>query len=218
MKTVVKLRGLSQRLSGLINRRRLPKFATFPKDLVIQQPYQISNADRIYMGDSVKLGANSVLKLNLRYPGAWLRHPTERHVSQTFTPKLTIGDRVTATSALQIAVFSEIIIEDDVMFASNVFVCDGMHGYAKADIPYKYQGIERISPIAIKRGSWISQNVVVLPGVTIGEYAIVGANSVVTHSIPDRCIAVGAPAHVIKRWDEESQTWRPVTPVEVQDS
>jgi acetyltransferase-like isoleucine patch superfamily enzyme len=93
------------------------------------------------------------------------------------------------------------------MFASNVHITDGLHGYENANEPYKYQKLFRIAPIRIKRGCWIGQNVVILPGVTIGELTIIGANSVVTKNIPDRCIAVGAPAKVIKTWDENTQRW-----------
>ncbi len=64
-----------------------------------------------------------------------------------------------------------------------------------------------ISPILIKKGCWVGQNVIVLPGVTIGEYCIIGANSVVKESIPDKCIAVGNPAKIVKKWEEETQHW-----------
>jgi hypothetical protein len=195
-------------LKELILGKPLPKFATPPKGFVIQEPYQISNADRIYMVNDIKLGPNSVLKVNTRYPGSWLEHPEKKHVSQNFTPELIIRDRVTATSALQITTFNKIVIEEDVMFAANVFICDGMHDYANPNVPYKYQGITRISPIIIKKGSWIGQNVVILPGVTIGECAIVGANSVVTKDVPGRCIAMGVPAKVTKYWDDKSQAWQ----------
>ena len=196
-----------RQLKGLILGKPLPRFATSPKGLVIQQPYQINNADRIYMGNNIKLGPNSVLKVNTQYPGSWLEHPEKKHVSQDFTPELIIGDRVTATSSLQITTFNKIVIEEDVMFAANVFICDGMHDYTNPNIPYKYQGITGISPIIIKKGSWIGQNVVILPGVTLGECTIVGANSVVTKGIPDRCIAMGIPARVKKYWDDKSQAW-----------
>jgi acetyltransferase-like isoleucine patch superfamily enzyme len=88
-----------------------------------------------------------------------------------------------------------------------VNITDGFHGYTRIDEPYKYQDIIRIQPITIKRGCWIGQNVVICPGVTIGEMTVVGANSVVTQSISDRCIAVGAPAKVIKKWDEAKEGW-----------
>jgi len=84
-----------------------------------------------------------------------------------------------------------------------------LHGYQTPDLPYKYQPLQRIAPVAVGRGCWIGQNVVILPSVTIGEMSIIGANSVVTHDIPARSIAVGAPARVIKQWDEKSRRWRP---------
>jgi len=53
--------------------------------------------------------------------------------------------------------------------------------------------------------------VVVLPKVTVGELSIVGANSVVTQSIPPRSIAAGNPARVVNRWEEASGCWQPLT-------
>jgi len=137
-----------------------------------------------------------------------MQHPEKKEVRQHFNPRISIGSRVTSTGHLQIAAMGEIIVEDDVMFASNVNMTDGLHGYQHVDEPYKYHDMFRIEPITVKKGCWIGQNVVILPGVTIGELAIVGANSVVTKSIPDRCIAVGAPAKVIKKWDATTETWK----------
>ena len=129
---------------------------------------------------------------------------------QTFEPTLRIGHRVTATASLQVFAQQSVVVEDDVMFASNVFLNDGSHGYRTATLPYKYQPIVNIAPIVVGRGSWIGQNVVIMPGVTIGEHAIVGANSVVTESVPPRCIAAGSPARVLKRWDDRHERWAPV--------
>ena len=129
---------------------------------------------------------------------------------QTFEPILRIGNRVTATANLQIFAQQSVVVEDDVMFASNVFLNDGSHGYQTAVVPYKYQPIFNIAPIVVGRGSWLGQNVVVMPGVTIGEYALIGANSVVTKSVPPRCIAAGSPARVLKRWDEQGGRWASV--------
>lgn len=52
--------------------------------------------------------------------------------------------------------------------------------------------------IHIKRNAWIGARVNILPGVTIGENAIVGTGSIVTKDIPDNAVAVGNPARVIK--------------------
>ncbi len=105
----------------------------------------------------------------------------------------------------------EIIIEDNVMVASNVLVADDLHGYETADEPYKYQRMSRIAPIVTTCGYWKAQNVVVMPGVTIGELTIIGANSVVTRSIPPRSIAVGAPATAVKQWHAAQRRWAAVT-------
>lgn len=55
-----------------------------------------------------------------------------------------------------------------------------------------------IKPVHIKRGAWIALNVVILPGVTIGENSIVATNSVVTKDVPPHSIVRGAPARVVK--------------------
>lgn len=191
-------------------RKPLPVFANTQKDTIIEEPYKITNPERIYIGDNVGLGSGSILFASTVYPRGWMCHPQGDHIEQTFESKLVIGNRVTASSALQVNAFKEIVIEDDVMMASNVFICDGLHGYERADKPYRYQGISNIAPIYIRKAAWIGQNVVILPGVEIGEYSIIGANSVVTRSIPPRSIAVGSPARVIKQWDEETESWKPV--------
>lgn len=184
------------------------RFATQAQGFVMQAPATVQNAERIYLGTDVKLGPNSVLRAATRYPdGSWMRHPTGEHVQQEFDPTIRIGDRVTATANLQLIAYQSIVIEDDVLFAANVYVSDGAHATSRGDVPYKYQGLDPVAPVRIGRGSWIGQNVVVLPGVDIGELCVVGSNSVVTRSLPGRSVAVGSPARVVKRWSEESGGW-----------
>jgi acetyltransferase-like isoleucine patch superfamily enzyme len=188
----------------------LPEFANKPRNLEIVSPRIIRNSKNIYIGDDVKIGPHSVIKTSTEYPGNWMitnEYPMEK---QHFDPVLKIGHRVSASSHLQINAIREIIIEDDVLIAANVFICDALHGYTNVDIPYKYQPMGNISPIIVGRGSWIGQNVVIMPGVTIGEMSIIGANSVVTKSVPPKSIAVGAPARVIKVWDEGINNWNKV--------
>jgi acetyltransferase-like isoleucine patch superfamily enzyme len=58
-----------------------------------------------------------------------------------------------------------------------------------------------LAPVHIRRGAWIAINVVILPGVTIGECAIVATGSVVTKDVPPYCLVGGSPAKVIKNFD-----------------
>lgn len=207
---VVRFGILLEGVKGRIADKTLPQFRGSGRGLVVQLPRDIRNPDRIEIGDSVKLGPGCVLKAITRYPGGWMRHPEGQDVEQAFDSRVVLGDRVTATGQLHITAYSTVIVEDDVMFATNVFISDGSHGISTAEVPYKFQPIERILPVRVGRGSWIGQNVVIMPGVTIGELCVVGANSVVTQSIPPQSIAVGSPARVVKRWNSGRKQWEAI--------
>lgn len=106
-----------------------------------------------------------------------------------------------------ISAAEQVIIEEYVLLARNVYISDHSHAFEDVTVPIMNQGIEGISPVRIGRQSWIGQNAVVLPGAKIGVHCIIGANSVVNAIIPDYSVAVGAPARVIKRYDAESKKW-----------
>jgi acetyltransferase-like isoleucine patch superfamily enzyme len=173
----------------------LPDFASKSIKVRIETPRRITNPEQIEIGNNVFIGKNSTIAA------------ISRAEIKNINIKIKIGNNVEITSELQIHAINSIIIEDSVLIAANVFIVDCSHGYKNTKIPYKDQGLDKIAPVLIKKGSWIGQNVVILQGVTIGEYSIIGANSVVTTNIPDRCIAVGSPAKPIKRWDEQNQAW-----------
>ena len=59
-------------------------------------------------------------------------------------------------------------------------------------------GLESARPIRIGNDVWIGGGVVILPGVTIGDRSVVGGGSVVVHSVPADCVAVGNPARVVR--------------------
>ncbi len=187
----------------------LPQFSNSPKNLRIELPRRIASPECFWFGDDVSIGPGSFLVGQTYYPSEVMRHPTREQRLQRFDPRIVIGHRVTATGGLTLAALRSITIEDDVMIAGNVFISDGSHGFEDVDMPYKYQPMGRIAPVTIKRGCWIGQNVSIMPGVTIGEMAIIGANSVVTRDVPARSIAAGTPARVLKRWDPSTRTWLP---------
>jgi acetyltransferase-like isoleucine patch superfamily enzyme len=194
-------RFVDRRLTGFRKRWdtwTLPDFANQPERLKMPRPRTVRHPHLITIGNDCQLGRDATLIPVTEYRDGG---------GQSFTPRLLIGNRVWATVCLQIYCAQEVIIEDDVMIAANVFIYDHQHGTSRADVPYRRQPLERIAPVHIGRGSWIGQNVVVMPGVTIGEFSVIGANSVVTKSIPPRSIAVGTPARVIRTWDETEKRW-----------
>ena len=92
----------------------------------------------------------------------------------------------------------EISIGDYVMIAPNVSIYTITHKYDTISIPMVQQGKTVPQKVTIENNSWLGRNVVVLPGITIGEGAIVGANSVVTKDVNPFTIVGGVPAKLIK--------------------
>lgn len=92
-----------------------------------------------------------------------------------------------------------ITIEDDVLLGSCVHIYTHDHSFRETAKPIIDQGHSASRPVRLRRGCWIGAQVVILGGVEVGENSVVGAGSVVTASVPPRCVAAGNPAKVIKR-------------------
>jgi len=97
-----------------------------------------------------------------------------------------------------------VTIEDDVFIGHNVsFINDR---FPRATVAGRLQSADdwECVPTVVKRGASIGTSATVLCGVTIGEYAIVGAGSVVTRDVPPRAIVAGNPARILRRAPEAS--------------
>lgn len=89
----------------------------------------------------------------------------------------------------------KITIGDNVMIGPNVTLCTAGH---PIDAKTRYTFEEFAKPITIGNEVWIGANVLVLPGITIGEGAVVGGGSVVTKDVPANTVVVGNPSRVVK--------------------
>jgi acetyltransferase-like isoleucine patch superfamily enzyme len=125
---------------------------------------------------------------------------------------LVIGPNAHLGDHVHIVASDRVEIGRNCLMASKIFISDTTHG--------RYQGPGQsrpdtdpnsrplhTRPVRIGDNVWIGDNVCVLPGVTIGDGAILNANAVVTKDVPDGCIVAGVPARVIKRWNEETEEW-----------
>ena len=119
-----------------------------------------------------------------------------------------IGDRVHIVAAHRVT------IGDNCLMASHIFISDTTHG----DYSGEFQSAPDTSPhdrplhsrpVVIGDNVWIGEHVSVLPGVTVGDGAILNAHAVVTKDVPAGTIVAGVPARVIKRWSEEDGRWLP---------
>ena len=120
-------------------------------------------------------------------------------------PVVRIGDRCLIGKGCGIVGHFSIDIGDDVWTGHNVYITDQNHGYDDITRPISQQ-TQPERAVSIGNGSWLGYGTVVLPGARIGAHVTIGANSVVTGEIPDRSVAVGSPAKVIRRY-EEGKGW-----------
>ncbi len=109
--------------------------------------------------------------------------------------EVTIGNNVVVMNGCLMMSAGTITIDDDARIAANVQLISNNHD------PY-HREVITCKPVHICKGAWVGAGSSVLPGVTVGRYAIVGAGSVVTKDVPDYAVAVGNPAKVIKWLDK----------------
>ncbi len=104
---------------------------------------------------------------------------------------VNLGENVFANHGLTVMSIGTITIEDGVMLGPEV-------GLFTVNHEPKNIRVIMTKEIRIKKNAWIGARVNILPGVTIGENAIVGTGSVVTKDVPDNCVVVGVPAKIVK--------------------
>jgi acetyltransferase-like isoleucine patch superfamily enzyme len=119
--------------------------------------------------------------------GVYVRYPWK--VSIGARSVLNRGCRVYPSYAIAEA---EIVIGNRVAIGPEVVICGAGHDHTSLALP------DAGATIRIHDHVWIGARSLILPGVEIGERAVVGAGSVVTRSLPPKCIAVGNPARPVK--------------------
>lgn len=170
------------------------KFGSFGWHTSIRKPLLLQNTKSIYLEDGVRVGKYS-----------WLA--ASRLLEND--SKLILKEGCTVGDFAHIYASKEIIIDKKVLIANFVYIADNVHGYEDINVPIMDQEIVQKTPVHIGEGSWIGEHVCII-GANIGKHCVIGANSVVTHDVPDYSIAVGSPAIVIKKYNFDAQKWEKV--------
>jgi acetyltransferase-like isoleucine patch superfamily enzyme len=103
--------------------------------------------------------------------------------------KVVVGDRVTVKCGVQL--WDGVTLEDDVFVGPNATFTNDLE-------PRSRNTNAKLLPTLVKKGASVGANATILPGLTIGEGAMVGAGSVVTKDVPPRTLVVGNPARVVR--------------------
>lgn len=110
-----------------------------------------------------------------------------------FGKNITIGKNVFVNTGCTFQDRGGITIGDGTQIGQNVVLCTLNHG-----IPPEERHITYPSPIVIGENVWIGASATIIPGVTVGDNAIIAAGAVVTKDVPANAIVAGVPAHVIR--------------------
>jgi maltose O-acetyltransferase len=87
----------------------------------------------------------------------------------------------------------------DVLMGPDVIIMSATHEFEDPATPIEQQGAKPVRPVTIGNDVWLGARVIVMPGVTISEGAVIGAGSVVTRDIPAFGVAAGVPARVFRK-------------------
>lgn len=172
-------------------------FGAMGKDCLIMLPFKSGNAADVFLGDNVTICG-----------GAWI-DCFRKYYDKDWQPRLEIGDGTYIGHRSHIMAVGEMKIGKNVLVSDKVYISDNLHGFEDVAQQIMSQPLKH-APVTIEDEVWLGENVCVLPGVVIGRHSVIGSNAVVAKSIPPYSVAVGSPAKVIRRYNEESKQWEGV--------
>lgn len=160
------------------------------RDCTFQRPVNnIHGVKYIKIGSGTDFGKQMVLT-------AW-----DRYEGDTFSPEIHIGEQCHFGDYVHITAINRIVIGNNVLTGRWVTITDNSHGDTDPHtltIPPINRRLISKGPVVIGDNVWIGDKATILPGVTIGEGAIIAANAVVTKQVPAFSVAAGNPARIKK--------------------
>lgn len=168
------------------------KFGKIGRGNSIRPILNTAGEKNIFLGNDVSLGIFCWLATNN---------------SLNKKPKLEIGNRVHIGAYAMIIAANKIEIGNNVVMSERVTILDHFHDYRNPDKPVIDQPIYSKGHLLIKDDCFIGVNAVIVGNIRIGKHSVIGANSVVTHDVPDYCVVAGAPAKIIKKYDFKKKEW-----------
>lgn len=162
------------------------KFSKIGKKSYFMRPIFLSGTRYIEMGVDVGIWNNARVEVIDDWNG------------EKFSPRLKFGNHINIGQDLHIACAESIVIEDDVLISSGVFITDLEHVADDLEKAVVKQTI-KTKPVKICKGAFIGKDCIIMPGVTLGKHCVVGANAVVTKDVADFSTVAGVPAKEIRR-------------------
>lgn len=163
--------------------------AKIGNNVKVERPISVKNPKYFSIGDDCYFGHDCRFE-------AW-----DQYLNDIFKPIIIFGRDVRINSTCHIGCIDRVEIGDQTLIGSHVMITDHSHGQNSKDELNCHPSERRLyskGPVIIGKRCWICENAVVLPGVKIGDEAVIAANSVVTKDVPARVVVAGNPAKVVK--------------------
>jgi acetyltransferase-like isoleucine patch superfamily enzyme len=160
------------------------------------EPYVIRSPHRVHVGDDVSVARGAFLSLVEEFGG------------ERFDPVVRIGNGCSIGTDLLLHCAGEIDIGKHVAISARAYIGDSFRDYEDPTVVPLEMPMAKPEAVRICDGAYLGTGSAVLPGVTVGERAIISAGSVVTRDVPARTVVSGNPARVVRSWDEDAQEWR----------
>lgn len=141
-------------------------------------------------GKYIFIGSNFTARNGLRLE-AW-----DQYKNYRYTPMICIGDNVNVGDHCHIGAVSKVVIGNHVLMGSKVYITDHHHGTTERDDLEKYPADRELyskGNVVIEDHVFIGDNVVIMPGVTVGHNSVLAANTVVTKCVPPFSVICGIP-------------------------
>ena len=165
------------------------------KDSVILRPRILQRRKCIFVGDRCRISWNCHI------------HPISEYAGKHYEPTIYIGNDVYIGLHGFLGAAHNITISNGCVLSDYVYITDTNHGFDPLRGLIMEQELESKGPVIIGANCFLGYRTAVMPGVSLGEWCIVGANSVVTHSFPAYSMIAGAPARLVKVYSHELQQW-----------
>ncbi len=156
---------------------------------------------QVHPAAKVRIGTN--VTLNSRNYGYHAHmHSPIKIMADRANAEIEIGDNTRINGACLHA-YKKIKIGKNCLIAANVQIIDSNgHELSFENIENRIKTTSEGRPIIIEDNVWIGLNAIVLPGITIGNGAVIGANTVVSKDVPAMSVYAGNPGSVVKRFLE----------------
>lgn len=173
-------------------------FAQFGRGVGIERSCDIrrSASNRIKIGNRVYIARDTWLNVPEYVAGA--------------PAAIILGDGCKIGRRCMISAKNQVWLEENVLLGPSVLITDHSHEFSNPDMPIHAQGLTAGGTVRIERNCWIGHGAAILGTsgeIVLGRNSIVGANCVVTRSIPSFSVVVGSPARIVKWLDEKSGKW-----------